>query len=248
VSTHPTHFQELFTMKTIFKRTQTNLLIASMAAGLGVHLSSQAQTTDAGTLVITGQITASTCTLNVTDVGTTSTTGAPSTKNLALGNLTPTAAGATGAAGSLLTTSNKAVTVFSLSNAGNTGPCTTLGTGGAWDLALMVSSAQVSTIGSTGFLKNGLTANATDAVVQMFGGVAANPAAASAATASTALNLRGDAGYTGNFATGAASIANFTAQAGSSIVVGAQWARATANAAPSSGSFSQSIPLAVVYK
>ena len=97
-------------------------------------------------------------------------------------------------------------------------------------------------------MKNGLTANATDAVVQMFGGVAANPAAASAATASTALSLRGDAGYTGNFATGAASIANFTAQAGSSIVVGAQWARATANAAPSSGSFSQSIPLAVVYK
>ena len=47
-------------MKTIFKRTSTHLLIATLAAGMGVHLSSHAQSAPADTssVVITGQITA----------------------------------------------------------------------------------------------------------------------------------------------------------------------------------------------
>ena len=50
-------------MKTIFKRTSTHLLIATLAAGMGVHLASLAQSTpaDTGQVVITGSISASTC-------------------------------------------------------------------------------------------------------------------------------------------------------------------------------------------
>jgi hypothetical protein len=246
VSSHSTIFQELFTMKTIFKRTQTNLLIASMAAGLGVHLASQAQTADA-TLSITGQITASTCSVNVTDVGTSTTLGAGGLKNLNLGTITPTNAGATGNAGTALGTAQKAVAVFSLGNQANNSACSFSGNS-AWDMALLLRSEQITTIGGNTFLKNSLTTNATDAVVQLTGGVANSVAAASASNATNVLTLKGDLGIGGTYASGATAVANFTAGSASAIVVGAQFMRATNNAAPSTGLFTQSIPMAIVYK
>jgi len=47
-------------MKTIFKRTSTHLLIATLAAGMGVHLSSHAQsaTTDTSSVVNPGVVSA----------------------------------------------------------------------------------------------------------------------------------------------------------------------------------------------
>ena len=61
-------------MRNTFNRNKAKLTVAAMAAGLGLHLASHAQAAnDAGTLIINGQISASTCVLSFGDGSTGST-------------------------------------------------------------------------------------------------------------------------------------------------------------------------------
>ena len=229
-------------MKTIFKRTSTHLLIATLAAGMGVHLSSQAQSAPADTasVVITGQITANTCAVNVSDVG--SPSSGNGSKSLFLGNIAGTAAG-TGTTGpSLFGTA--VTTMFTLGNATTPSTACTFSSGTNWDLALNLTTDKISTItsslGTNTFLKNSISAanGGTDAVVILSGGVNATPASATPGNASNVLTLSSgglmSGGTTGVASTGA-------------LVLKAQWARSS-TAAPTSGLYSQTIPLTVVYK
>jgi type 1 fimbria pilin len=55
-------------MLSTFNRNKSKLAIATLAAGLGLHLASNAQAAnDAGTLIINGQISSSTCVLGLGD-------------------------------------------------------------------------------------------------------------------------------------------------------------------------------------
>ncbi len=55
-------------MRNTFNRNKAKLTIAAMAAGMGLHLASHAQAAnDSGTLIINGQISASTCVLGMGD-------------------------------------------------------------------------------------------------------------------------------------------------------------------------------------
>jgi len=229
-------------MKTIFKRTSTHLLIATLAAGMGVHLSSHAQsaTTDTSSVVITGQITANTCAVNVSDVG--SPSSGNGSKSLFLGNIAGTAAAAGTTGPSLF--GNPVTTMFTLGNATTPSTACTFNSGTNWDLALNLTTDKISTItsslGTNTFLKNSIAAanGGTDAVVILSGGVNATPASATAANASNVLTLSSgglmSGGTTGVVSTGA-------------LVLKAQWARSS-TAAPTSGLYSQTIPLTVVYK
>jgi len=228
-------------MKTIFKRTSTHLLIATLAAGMGVHLASLAQSTpaDTGQVVITGSISASTCSVNVSDPGSTTTTGNGS-KSLFLGNNASTT-------GTLASTFGTPVAaMFTLGNATTpSSACVLQGGATAWDLSLGLTPAQIttisgSTLGTTTFLKNSINSGGTDAVVVLKGGVAASPAAATAASATNFLTLKGD---------GLGLLSGGTAGATSTgaLVLTAQWVRSAASA-PTPGQYSQTIPLTVLYK
>jgi type 1 fimbria pilin len=77
-------------MRNSFNRNKTKLAIAALAAGLGLHLASNAQAAnDSGTLIINGQIGASTCVLSMGDGAST----ASGSKTLSLGTFTTSAAG-----------------------------------------------------------------------------------------------------------------------------------------------------------
>ena len=55
-------------MRNTFNRNKAKLTVAAMAAGLGLHLATHAQAAnDSGTLIINGQISASTCVLSMGD-------------------------------------------------------------------------------------------------------------------------------------------------------------------------------------
>jgi hypothetical protein len=230
-------------MKTIFKRTHTNLLIASMAASLGMHLAAQAQTADA-TVIVSGQITASTCVVNVNDIGGTS--SGITSKNIALPQFSSSTAGTS----TVATTFGAATAVmFTVGTNGTPGTtCVLNNSNSFWDLAIGLTSSQIQTItggslGTNTFLRNSVATGGTDAVVLLKGGKATT-ASATVNTASTALNLKGDAGVGGTLASGSAIPSALTSEA---VVLSATWVRSAASA-PSSGLFTQSIPLYVVYR
>ena len=221
-----------------FKFQKIALATASLLA-IGSY---QASAQDA-TINISGQITASTCGLSVADTGNAAASGSNS-KNILLGNYTPTQSQVGNNAGT--TFGNEKRVVFSLTNGtqgGSPGGCL-ISTNGKWDVSLGLSSNSVSTIGGKTFLRNSSTATGfTDAVVLLKSGVVSD--LNTQATASlNELTLVDAAGLGGNYLGG-----GFTASSGSSIVLSAQFANSKpGNVSATAGIFSQSIPLTIVYK
>jgi hypothetical protein len=214
-------------------KLQKVAIATSMFLGLATaQLNSIAQAADSATLNVSGQITSTTCNILISDPGG---TGATGTKVLNLGNV----ATSTGATGSVI--GNPVGAIFSVVSTGNPStPCTFQGGNTKWDLALALSSSQISSIGTSTFLKNNIAAasGGTDAVVQLKGGVGTTLAAAT-----NTLTLQGDQGIGGTLMSGGSTL---TAASTSSIAISAQFVRSAA-AAPTGGAFSQTIPLLARY-
>ena len=167
-------------MANLSKLQKVALAASTFLALISAQVNSNAQAADTATLNISGQISSSTCNITISDPGG---VGAVGTKIINLGNMTA-ATSASGIAGATFGTAVGAI--FSVTAAGSgTAACTTIGTG-KWDLALGLSSSQITTISGKGtFLKNSITSGGTDAIVQLRGGVT---------TAGTTLALIPDAG------------------------------------------------------
>lgn len=212
------------------KSSKTKLQIAAASLLMGLQLSAQAQTADSGVINISGQISASTCMIEMNDSTGTEIGG---TKTVDLGTLSATSVGA-GTAG---TTFGTAKTVsFSVKAVEGASVCTLAGSNAAWDIALGLGAEDIITINGVTHLKNTRTTNATDAAVLLKGGIGN--------TANTTLALRGGLGNSGTLASGG-TVA--TATASQSIVLSAQFVRST-GVAPTAGLFSSTIPLLVVYQ
>jgi hypothetical protein len=221
-------------MPTTFQRNKTNLIIATLATGLGVHLASLAQApADQGSLIINGQISASTCLLDMGDAG--STGGGSKTMNL--GTFTTTAAPA-GVAG---TTFGTAQTVlFSVKSADGSGANCTLGGSGKWDIGINIPSAEISSNGL--LLSGGTAANIAQNI-----GVLLKTSFGNTVTAG-ATNLVLTAGSpTYGVLLSSSSASAPQAAATDKIALTAQFARTTASA-PTTGVFTSTIPLNVFYK
>ena len=196
---------------------------------------------DTGSVVVGGQVSASTCNIVISDVGG---TGAQGTKFLDLGTVlpanVPTATAATAAdapAG--------VAAVFSVKSTAADSTACSLGVSGKWDLALNLTSSQIGTVSGKKVLLNGVAQSkgGTDAVVLLKGGVGTT-----LANASSVLSLVGDASYSGTLMSGATSADLITAGASDSIVMSARLVRSIDNVVSSSGIYSQTIPLLAVYK
>ena len=215
-------------MANLSKLQKVALAASTFLALISAQVNSNAQAADSATLNISGQISSSTCNITISD--TAGGVGAVGTKIINLGNMPAPGAAAAG------TTFGTAVgAIFSVTAAtGGTTACT-LGGNGKWDLALGLSSSQITTISGKGtFLKNSITSGGTDAIVQLRGGVT---------TVGTTLTLIPDAGIAGTLMSG---LSTPTATAGSSIAISAQFARGVLGI-PSAGAFSQTIPLIARY-
>ena len=166
-------------MANLSKLQKVALAASTFLALISAQVNSNAQAADTATLNISGQITGSTCNITISDPGG---VGAVGTKIINLGNIP---APASGTAGTVFGTAVGAF--FSVSSiAGSTTPCTFGSGNNKWDLALGLSSSQITTISGKGtFLKNSITSGGTDAIVQLRGGVT---------TAGTTLALIPDAG------------------------------------------------------
>jgi len=225
-------------MLSTFKRNKTNLIIATFATGLSVHLSSLAQAAaDSGSLVITGQVSASTCLLDMGDAGA---TGA-GTKTMNLGTYTTAVASAATASGGTFGTAQ--TVLFSVKSADGSGANCTLGGSGKWDIGINVGSTGFTTAGGNTLLLSGGTASNVAGNM----GVLLKTSMGSAVTAgATNLNLSaGSATYGVLLSSSSASAPQ--AAATDKIALTAQFARTNASA-PTAGAFSATIPLNVYYK
>ena len=225
-------------MLTIFQRNKTNLIIATLATGLSVHLSTLAQAAaDSGTLVVTGQISNTTCLLDMGDAGS---TGGGS-KTLSLGSYTTAIAGAATASGGTFGTAQ--TVVFSVKSADGSGSACTFNGNTKWDIGINIGATEYVTVGGNTLLLSGGTASNVAQNV----GVLLKTLTSSSATAGTAnLNLAaGSAGYGGVLLSGSTSSPG--ANSTDKIAVTAQFARTNATA-PTAGVFSATIPLNVIYK
>jgi len=199
-------------------------LAASMALAL---ISAQAQTAD-GTVVITGQVNANTCKVNISD-----TSGVAPTNNgvrsMSLGTISPTSASGV-AAGGLL--GAKQTINFTLTNSTGSGACTFL-SGTYWNMALDLQSNQVSIAGGKSYLTNLQgTGAATNIGVALFD-----------STGAQITTLLTGQGYLGTkLVTGSS-----TKAAGDTISMGAQF-MATSATAPTAGLFQTTVPLLIVYQ
>ena len=225
-------------MPTTFQRNKTNLIIATLATGLGVHLASLAQVVaDQGSLIITGQISASTCLLDMGDAG--STGGGSKTMNL--GTYTSAVAGAATATGGTFGTAQ--TVLFSVKSADGSGANCTLGGSGKWDIGINVGATEYVTAGAnTLFVSGGTAANVAQNV-----GVLLKTSFGSAVTAG-ATNLALNAGSaTYGVLLSSSSASAPQAAATDKIALTAQLARTNATA-PTTGVFSATIPLNIYYK
>ncbi len=207
-------------MTSTFAKQKLALLASAIALAL---MTAQAQSAD-GTVVISGQINASTCTLNIADsTGVASPTN-KGTRSVELGTVSPTGA----SIGSLLGT--KQNITFSLSAASGTGSCTFATGSTGWNLALDLQSSQVGTVSNKSFLTNSATTGAaTNVGVALFDTLGAQ-----------ITTLATGQGYQGT------KLAATGVTAATSLGMGAQFI-ATSASAPTAGLFSASVPLLIVY-
>ena len=217
------------------KLQKTALAASTFLALASVHFNGNAQA-DSATVTITGSIAATTCNIVATDANG---SGGDSTRTILLGSVTAADASAPG---TLMGTAIS--TVFQARSAtGNGTACTFGGTNTKWDLALSLVDAQIT---PNNLLANSVasTAGGTNAGVRLKGGIGNTAAAAvTAAGAATALTLT-----TGSTVLGG-NAATFTALAGSSIALTAQFAKNTAaGTAVSAGGYQQTIVLQARYQ
>ena len=201
----------------------TKQKIAIATAMTLAFITAQAQTAD-GTVVITGQVNANTCKVNISDASGVSPTN-NGVRSVELGTVSPTG---TFSAGQLLGT--KQNITFSLTASSGSGACTFAAGTTGWNMALDLQANQVnSTIASKPFLTNLNGTNpATNIGVALFD---------NAGTQYTTL-LTGQ-GYLGTklAATGVTSATNLT--------MGAQF-MATSATAPTAGLFQTTVPMLIV--
>ena len=186
--------------------------------------SAQAQTAD-GTVVISGQVSANTCKVNISDASGVSPTN-NGVRSVELGTVSPTG---TFSQGLLLGT--KQTITFSLTAASGSGACTFASGTTGWNMVLDLQANQVnSTIASKPFLTNLNGTNpATNIGVALFDN--------SGTQFTTLLTGQGFLG-TKLAATGVA--------AGTNLTMGAQF-MATSASAPTAGLFQTTVPMLIVY-
>ena len=207
-----------------FHSNKVALAVATLATGLGLQFAAVAQT--AGTLDITGQVTATTCSLNMTAGGNTINGGS---RTVSLGTVASTAT----ATNTLIGT--KTIVQFDLKNAGNTGVCVLGGATSTWNILLGLTATQITGSDATSAVVNSAATGGTSAAVALFGG--SDPAAA------TRLSLAPSTGVTSGtevFSTG------LGVSAATSLYLGAQFVTTSASA-PTAGQYSASIPLTILY-
>jgi len=208
----------------------------SIVGLLAFYTHSNAQAAkDQGTLIINGQISASTCTL---DMGDTGSTGAGS-KTLNLG--TTAAPAATGTAGATLGTAQ--TVIFKVTNPTDGTSCS-LGTGNTkWDIGINLQSSQYTTVGSQTLL---LSAGTDTSMAKNVGVLIKTSFGQSVTAGATALDLsKGALGY-GTLLSGNTSAPAVLPT--ESIALTAQFARTSGTVAPTAGAFTATIPLNVWYK
>jgi len=219
-------------MANLSKLQKVALAASTFLTLISAQVNSNAQAADTATLNISGQISSSTCNITISDPGG---VGAVGTKIINLGNIPAPASGTAG------TTFGTAVgAIFSVTAAaGGTTACTTIGAG-KWDLALGLFSSQISSIGTSTYLKNSVTTanGGTNAIVQLQGGVGTT-----LADATKTLVLIPDAGIAGTLMSGGLTA---TATSSQSIAISAQFVRGVTGT-PTGGAFSQTIPLIARY-
>ena len=213
-------------MKKSFSLSKTALAVA---CGSLLALSGQAQSkNDSAIVEITGQISPSTCILNIADVAGGATT---SNKTVDFGNVKSDTSGIT--PGKVFGTSKQVV--FSLGSKADPKKCTSSdNTNSGWNVVLGFAPGSVTTINNATYVLN-QTKDGTNAVVAL---------SELKGTTPTPLVLRETLGYTGT--TVAAKDADFTGT-NSSITLQAQLAY-SGNAAATAGAYTATIPLLVLYK
>ena len=228
-------------MRNTFNRNKAKLTVAAMAAGLSLHLATHAQAAnDSGTLIINGQISASTCVLSMGDGAST----ASGSKTLNLGNFTTTAAGTTDG----VAFSPAQSVVFGIQNTNGSGAACTLGAGNSfWDIGINLSSSQVSSIttGANAGTNNVLLSGGTSGVAGGVGVLIKTSTGPAVTTGTTNLNLlRG--GFNGN--TLLSGSESFPAVLpANKIALTAQFVKVGTGAA-TAGSYTATVPLTVWYR
>ena len=207
-----------------FHSNKVALAVATLATGLGLQFAAVAQT--AGTLDITGQVTATTCSLNMT-VGANTINGG--VRTVSLGTVQSTAT----ATNTLIGT--KTIVKFDLKDGANPNNACALGATQTWNILLGLTATQITGSGATSAVVNGAATGGTSAAVALFGG--------SDAAAATRLSLVPSTGVTTGtevFSTG------LGVSAATSLYLGAQFVTTSASA-PTAGQYSASIPLTILY-
>jgi len=206
-----------------FHSNKVALAVATLATGLGLQFAAVAQT--AGTLDITGQVTATTCSLNMTAGGNTINGGS---RTVSLGTVASTAT----AANTLIGT--KTIVKFDLKDGANTANPCALGATQTWNILLGLTATQITGSGATSAVVNGAATGGTSAAVALFGG--------SDAAAATRLSLLPSTGVT----TGTEVFTGLGVTASTALYLGAQFVTTSASA-PTAGQYSASIPLTILY-
>jgi spore coat protein U-like protein len=196
-----------------------------------------------GTLLASGQITTSTCVVSVTNPGESALSGSTS-KTLSLGNYSPL----TASTAQFDQIGDFKAVVFSLSN-GKGQACSTF-LNSFWDLSIQLGTQQIVEIPDAGgkiisLLKNSIAVSSggTDVAVQLISGIYSTPAILDTPTIfEPYLKANSANNYLSHDAAGP-----FTAQSGSSILLGAAFINTT-GATPKAGRYSQTLPLTLVYK
>ena len=228
-------------MRNTFNRNKAKLTVAAMAAGLSLHLATHAQAAnDSGTLIINGQISASTCVLSMGDGVST----ANGSKTMNLGNFTTTNAGTTDGA----TFSAAQSVVFGIQNTNGSGAVCTLGAGNTfWDIGINLQSSQVSSIttGANAGTNNVLLSGGTSGVAGGVGVLIRTSTGPAVTTGTTNLNLlRG--GFNGN--TLLSGSESFPAVLpANKIALTAQFVKLGTGAA-TAGAYTATVPLTVWYR
>ena len=203
--------------------TFTKQKLALASAMTLALMTAQAQSAD-GTVVISGQINANTCTLNIADSGGVASPTNKGTRSIQLGTASTTSTTAGTAFGT------KQGITFSLSAASGTGACTFASGTAGWNLALDLQSSQVSSVVGKSFLTNSATTGAaTNVGVALFDNLGAQ-----------ITTLATGQGYQGT------KLSSTGVSSSVSLTMGAQFI-ATSTTAPTAGLFSASVPLLIVY-
>ena len=228
-------------MRNTFNRNKAKLTVAAIATGMGLHLATHAQAAnDSGTLIINGQISASTCVLSMGDGVST----ANGSKTMNLGNFTTTNAGTTDGA----TFSAAQSVVFGIQNTNGSGAVCTLGAGNTfWDIGINLQSSQVSSIttGANAGTNNVLLSGGTSGVAGGVGVLIKTSTGPAVTTGTTNLNLlRG--GFNGN--TLLSGSESFPAVLpANKIALTAQFVKLGTGAA-TAGAYTATVPLTVWYR